>query len=187
MSIMLNRSWWVLALRGIAAIIFGLLTFIWPQISLFVLVALFGAYVLVDGIFSIIVALRNQEAPQWWVLLLEGIVGVFVGVLTFIWPGITALVLLFLIAFWALITGIFEIVAAIRLRKDIANEWLLGLSGVISVLFGLLLIILPGTGALAVIWLIGAYAIFFGALMLALSFQVRRWRSGPGDRVPSAG
>jgi uncharacterized membrane protein HdeD (DUF308 family) len=184
---MLNRSWWVLALRGIAAIIFGVLTFIWPQISLFVLVALFGAYVLVDGIFSIIAALRHQEARQWWVLLVEGIAGVFIGVLTFIWPGITALVLLFLIAFWALITGVFEIVAAFWLRKEIANEWLLGVSGMLSVLFGLLLIILPGTGALAVIWLIGAYAIFFGALMLALSFQVRRWRSGPGEGIPHAG
>lgn len=187
MSTMLNRNWWVLALRGAAAIIFGILTFIWPQITLFVLVTLFGAYVLVDGAFSIIAALRHQDAPQWWIVLLEGIAGVIFGVLALVWPAITALVLLFLIAFWALFTGVFEIIAAIRLRKEIKNEWLLGLSGALSVLFGLLLLIWPGPGALAVVWLIGAYAIMFGIVMLILAFQTRTWRGKTEYGMSGAG
>lgn len=174
MTDLLNRNWGMLALRGAVAILFGFLTFVWPGLTLAALVLLFGAYALLDGIFAWVVALRNLKAPRVWVLFLEGITGILAGILTFIWPGITGLALLYVIAFWSLVTGVFEILAAIRLREEIPNEWLLGLSGVLSVLFGLFLVVFPGAGALTVAWMIGAYAIAFGAMLLGLAFQVRQ-------------
>ncbi|MGZ3433904.1 MAG: HdeD family acid-resistance protein, partial [Isosphaeraceae bacterium] len=129
-----------------------------------------------DGVFAIAAAVVGTTVGMpWWALLLEGVCGIAVGVLTFAWPGITALVLLYLIAFWAVVTGVFEMVAAIRLRKEIHGEWLLALSGVLSVLFGVALVVNPAAGALAVVWLIGAYAIAFGVLLIALGFRLRNW------------
>jgi uncharacterized membrane protein HdeD (DUF308 family) len=170
------RNWWVLALRGLAGIIFGVLAFIWPGITLTVLVLMFGAYALVDGVFAIIEGIRRRaEESNWWVLILEGIVGILAGVVAFVWPGITAFALLYLIAAWAIITGLFEIVAAIRLRKEIEGELLLGLTGLLSVLFGIALAVWPGAGALALVWMIAAYAIIFGVLMIILAFRLRSW------------
>jgi uncharacterized membrane protein HdeD (DUF308 family) len=171
---LLARHWWALALRGVFAVLFGLLTFLIPGITLLTLVLLFGAYAILDGIFDIISAVR---APgRHWPLVLEGVVGIIIGILTFIWPGITTMVLLYLIAFWAIFTGILEIVAGIRLREVIANEWLLILMGVLSVLFGFLILIFPGAGALAIIIWIGAYALLFGIMLIALAFLLRRFR-----------
>ena len=171
---LLARHWWALALRGLFAVLFGLLTFLIPGITLFTLVLLFGAYAILDGIFDIISAVR---APgRHWPLVLEGVVGIIIGILTFIWPGITTMVLLYLIAFWAIFTGILEIVAGIRLREVIANEWLLILMGVLSVLFGFLILIFPGAGALAIIIWIGAYSLLFGIMLIALAFLLRRFR-----------
>jgi uncharacterized membrane protein HdeD (DUF308 family) len=170
----LTANWWALAIRGMVAVLFGLLTLFLPGITLVTLVLLFGAYALVDGVFNVIAFFR--VASHQWVLLIEGVVGIFAGLLTFAWPAITAIALLYLIAFWAMLTGIFEIVAGIRLRKTIANEWLLLVMGVLSLLFGLLILFAPGTGALAIVLWIGAYALVFGVFLLALAFRLRGHR-----------
>lgn len=176
MKTLLSQNWWMLALRGAIALLFGILAIIWPGVTLAILVALFGAYVLVDGVFTIGMAVRHRDQRNWWILLLEGIAGVGVGFLTFFWPAITALVLVYLIAIWAGVTGVFEILAAIHLRKEISNEWLLGLSGVASVLLSLVLLFLPGPGVLVIVWTIAAYAMVFGLLLLVLSYQLRKWQ-----------
>jgi uncharacterized membrane protein HdeD (DUF308 family) len=175
MQAMLARYWWVPVLRGVFAVLFGLAAFFWPGLTAVVLVSLFGAYALIDGIFAVIAGIRSYgDRERWWATLLEGLAGIVIGVLTFLSPGTTALALLYFIAAWAILTGVFEIFAAIRLRKEIEGEWMLLLAGVASVLFGILLIVQPGSGALAVIWLIGSYALVFGVLLIILGFRMRR-------------
>jgi uncharacterized membrane protein HdeD (DUF308 family) len=172
----LIRNWWVVLLRGVAGIIFGLITFFAPGISLVALVLLFGAYSFADGLLAIVTAIRRRsETDRWWVLLLEGLAGVAAGVVTVVWPGITALALLYVIAAWALVTGGLEIAAAIRLRKVITGEWLLVLIGIASVALGVLLVLFPGPGALALVLWIGAYALVTGVLLIALAFKLRSW------------
>src|SRR4051794_5196678 len=152
MNEVLTRNWGLLVLRGVAALLFGLFTLFYPGISLAALVLVFGAFAFADGVFTVISAIANRRGePHWGVLLLSGIAGILIGVVTFLSPTITAIALLAFIAAWAIITGVGEIAAAIRLRRLISNEWLLGLAGVLSVLFGVLLIALPGIGALAVV------------------------------------
>jgi uncharacterized membrane protein HdeD (DUF308 family) len=174
---MLVGNWWAFVLRGIFAIIFGVLTFLWPGMALLTLVLLFGAYAIVDGVFNIVASFRATGAGQqrWWVLLLEGIVSIIAGLVAFFMPGLTALALLYLIAAWAVVTGALEIAAAIRLRRQIRGEWLLALAGVLSIVFGVLLFLFPGPGALAVVLWIGAYAIAFGVLLIVLGVRLRRW------------
>jgi uncharacterized membrane protein HdeD (DUF308 family) len=169
----LSRNWWAVSLRGLAGILFGIITFFAPGISLAALVLLFGAYAFADGVLAIVSAVRRRGTDRWWLLLLNGLVGIAAGVLTLLWPGITALALLYVIAAWALVTGAFEIAAAIRLRKAITGEWLLALSGIFSIALGVLLILFPGPGALAVVIWIGAYALVFGALLFALGLRLR--------------
>jgi uncharacterized membrane protein HdeD (DUF308 family) len=176
----LAKNWWLLLLRGIAGIIFGVLAFIWPGITLLTLIIFYGAYALIDGIFAIIAAFRGGEAQSRWWLLLIGILGIAAGLLTFLWPGLTALVLALFIGAWSLIHGIFEIVGAIKIRKEIDNEWWLILSGALSVIFGLVMLILPGAGALALVWVIGAYSIIFGALLVGFAFRLKKHSHGPG-------
>lgn len=172
----LVHNWWAVVLRGVAGIVFGIVTFLVPSISLAALVLLYGAYAFVSGVLSIVSAIRRRGVSErWWVLLIEGLVGVAAGVVTVFWPGITALALLFVIAAWALVTGVLEIVAAIRLRRVISGEWLLVLSGIASVILGVLLAAFPGIGALAVVLWIGAYAIVVGAMMVALGLRLRSW------------
>lgn len=174
MDTLLARHWWAVGLRGLAAVIFGILALVVPSITVIVLIAFFGAYALVDGIIAVYLAIRGRENNRnWGWLLVEGIAGILIGILTFRWPGVTGIVLLAFIAAWAIITGIMEIFEAIELRRVLHNEWLLILSGAASVIFGLLLIIFPGTGALAVVVLIGIYAIIFGALLLGLAWRLR--------------
>jgi uncharacterized membrane protein HdeD (DUF308 family) len=170
----LARNWWLLLLRGIAAILFGLLAFAWPGITLISLVILYGFYALIDGLFAILAAIKGGNIESRWWLILIGILGVAAGLLTFFWPNITALVLTMFIGAWALIHGVFEIVGAIKIRKEIDNEWWLILSGALSVLFGLAILIMPGAGALALIWVIGAYAIVFGGMLVGFAFRLKR-------------
>jgi uncharacterized membrane protein HdeD (DUF308 family) len=173
----LVRNWWAIALRGMAAILFGILTFVVPVLSLAVLVLLFGSYAIVDGVFNLVAAVRRREgARPWWALVLEGIVSLAAGVVTLVWPVLTTLALVYIIGIWAVITGVLEIVAAVRLRKHITGEGWLALSGALSVVFGALLMIAPGAGALALVLWIGAYAIVFGALLVFLGFRLRRLR-----------
>ena len=182
---LLTRNWWALALRGLASILFGILAFAWPGITLFVLVIFFGAYLLVDGIFAIVAAVRAAgEEARWWLLLIEGILGVVAGLVAFFWPGLTALALLYLVAAWAIVTGIMEIVGAIRLRQEIVGEWALILSGALSFIFGVLLVVIPArAGLLSLTWLIGIYAIAFGVIMLVLAFRVRGLARSAEGRV----
>jgi uncharacterized membrane protein HdeD (DUF308 family) len=170
----LAKNWWALALRGLAAVLFGLLTFVVPGITLLTLVLLFGIYALADGAFNVIAFFRPLE--HHWALLVEGLIGLAVGVMTFAWPAITAVALLYLIAFWAIFTGVFEIIAGIRLRKAISNEWLLLLMGLLSLVFGILILFVPAAGALAIVLWIGAYALIFGIFLLALAFRLRGHR-----------
>jgi uncharacterized membrane protein HdeD (DUF308 family) len=164
------------------AILFGIAALVWPGLTLAALVVLFGAYALADGVTSLVTALTDDQGGReplpTWELVLEGIAGMGVGLLTFLLPGVTAMLLLYLIAGWAILTGLFEIAAAIRLRREIENELLLGLGGVLSILFGVLLVVLPSEGAIAVAWIIGAYAIAFGVVLLALAFRLREFASG---------
>ena len=181
----LFERWWTIALRGAAAIAFGVLTLIAPGASLLALVILFGAYALVDGAFNVAFAVRRRE--RWGALLLEGLASLAFGILTFVWPGITALALLFLIGAWAIVTGIAEIAAAVRLRKVIRGEWLMALAGVLSVAFGVLVFAFPGAGALALAAWIAAYAIVFGGVLVALGFRLRSLRERRDVALPSGG
>jgi uncharacterized membrane protein HdeD (DUF308 family) len=177
----LARNWWAVVLRGVMGILFGLVTFVAPGISLAALVLVFGAYALVDGVLAIVSAVRHRGASdRWWVLLLAGLAGVAAGVVTLVWPGITALALLYMIAAWALLTGALEIAAAIRLRKAITGEWLLLLSGIVSIGLGVLLVLFPGPGALAVVLWIGAWALVFGVVLIALGLRLRSWGRSRG-------
>lgn len=172
----LVRNWWVTVLRGVAGILFGIATFVAPGISLAALVLLFGAYAFIDGVLAIVSAVRRHRSQDHWGwLLLEGVAGVAAGVMTLMWPGITALALLYLIAAWALVTGAFAIAAAIRLRKAITGEWLLALSGILSVALGLLLFLFPAAGMMAVVLWIGAYAFVAGILLVALGIKLHSW------------
>lgn len=169
----LVRNWWALALRGVAAILLGLAAFILPGITVAVLIALFGAYALVDGVLAIVAGIRAAEHHErYGSLLLRGICGIAAGVVAFVAPVLTAVVLTLLIGTWAVITGVLEIVAAIHLHRA-HGEWLLGLNGTLSVLFGLLLFVMPALGILTLVWLIGGYAVFFGVVMLVLGFRLR--------------
>ncbi|WP_414576513.1 HdeD family acid-resistance protein [Anabaena sp. CCY 9402-a] len=172
----LARNWWTLALRGTLAILFGLIALFWPGITITALVLLFAAFLVVGGILLAIAAFKDRlDDTNAWLMLVEGAVGIIVGILAFIWPGITFLLLLYLIAAWAIITGIFEMIAAFQLRRAIENEWLLVIAGVASFFFGVLLAIWPLAGAVAIVWIIGIYALVFGVLLLALSFRLRNW------------
>ena len=174
---LLAKNWWLVALRGVAAILFGVLAAIVPGLTLALLVMLFGAYALIEGGFNVIAALRGATGDRpWWALLLEGLVSVVAGVIAFVMPGLTALALVYLIAGWAILTGVLEIAAAVGLRKHITGEWWLALSGVLSIAFGVLVAFFPGAGALAMVLWVGAYSIVFGVLLLAVAFKLRRVR-----------
>jgi len=169
-----RHYWWMLGLRGLLAVLFGLAALLWTGLTVLLLVYIFGAYALVDGVLAVIVSLQARHIlRQWWVLLLEGLVGIAAGVVAFAWPAITALALLYLIAFWAIVTGVFEIAAAFSGWLPTQQEWMLGLAGVLSVLLGVILVIRPGVGILSLMWVIGIYALIFGVLLIIRAFQLR--------------
>jgi uncharacterized membrane protein HdeD (DUF308 family) len=183
----LAKYWWAIALRGVLAILFGLLAAMMPGLTLYVLVLLFGAYALVEGVFNVVAAIsRRRTEDHWWTLLLEGLVSILAGLIAFFMPGLTALWLVYLIAAWAIVTGILAIAAAIRLRKVITGEWWLALGGALSVIFGLFIAIAPGAGALGLVLWIGAYAIVFGISLIALGFRLRNASQGGAGRVVHA-
>jgi len=172
----LSRYWWAVTLRGALAVVFGVIALIWPDITLHALVLLYGFYALVDGLLALaaLVVGGNLVRDRRGWLIVEGVAGIAAGVVAFLWPGITALVLLYLIAAWAIATGVLEVVVAIWLRRELRGEWLLALSGIVSVVFGVFLIVRPGEGAIAVIWLIGVFAILFGVALVGLGLRLRR-------------
>ncbi len=170
----LARNWGLILLRGIAAILFGVLTFAWPGLTLLTLVLMYGAFALVDGVFAIAAAVRGGEpAPRWW-LAVVGLLGVGIGVLTLVMPGITGFALLMFIAAWSIVAGTLQIAGAWRLRQEIEGEWWLIASGAVSVLFGLLIVAMPGAGALGLALAIGAFAIVYGVLMSGFALRLRR-------------
>src|SRR4051812_1602067 len=170
----LSNNWWVILLRGIVGVIFGVVAFTSPGTTLLALVFVWGAYAIVDGVFALYMTyLAARQQRRSWPYLLEGLAGISAGVIAFVVPGITALALLYLIAAWAIITGVVEVIAAIDLRKQIQNEWLLGLGGVLAIIFGLVVAFEPDAGALAVVWTVGTYALLFGITLIVLAFRVR--------------
>ncbi|HSB00061.1 MAG TPA: HdeD family acid-resistance protein [Anaerolineales bacterium] len=183
----LSQNWWLVVLRGILAILFGVLAFVWPALTWLTLIIMFGVYAIVDGVMAIVTGLvRTKDSPRWWTFLLEGLLGIGAGVVALVLPELTTLVLIYMIASWAVITGILEIAAAIRLRNEITNEWMLGLGGLVSIGLGVLLFLQPAAGGLAIIWIIAGYALIFGVLLVILGFRLRNWRA-PDTRqsVPS--
>lgn len=170
----LGKYWWVLVVRGLVAICFGVIAYTSPGLTLATLVLFFGAFALVSGVFAVIGAIAGREGHEdWWVLLLEGLLGIVLGALTLRAPELTAVALVLYIAAWALITGVLQVVSAIRLRKEIEGEFWLGLSGLLSIGFAILLMIAPGAGALALLWVIAVYAVVWGVFLILLGFRVR--------------
>lgn len=175
-----------LILRGICAVLFGLLAFLWPGITLLALVLLFGAYALANGVLAIVMASKARKRSKGRLATaLLGVLSVAAAILTVFFPGITALSLVFVIAAWAIVTGAFEIAAAIQLRKLMKGKWVLVVSGVLSVIFGILVAMMPVAGALSIVWLIGAYAVVFGALLIASAFQFKQAAATPGMPEPA--
>lgn len=171
---LISRDWWVFALRGVAAILFGILAIAQPGITLSALILLFGAYAFVDGVALLIALARGDRGAgeHAWTVGLMGVFGIVTSIVTLVWPGITALSLLYLVAFWSITMGGLQVVAAIALRREIEGEFWMGLGGVMSVVFGILLIVSPGTGLVALVWLVGFYAIAFGGSSLALAYRL---------------
>src|SRR5436190_3742620 len=170
----LKRHWWVPVLRGIAAIVFGVIAFVYPGLTVAVLVLLFGAWVLVDGVFRIVGAIGHRASdPDWGWQLVIGILGIIIGLLTFHAPAVTALALVIYIAAWALMIGVTEIALAIKMRREIKGEWLLILMGLASIVFAALLLWNPVAGAAALIWIIAWYAVIIGVLAIVFGFRLR--------------
>jgi uncharacterized membrane protein HdeD (DUF308 family) len=170
----LSRDWWHFAVRGVLAIVFGLMALIWPDSTKIALVLLFGAFVLADGIFTMATGIESRKFfKQWWTLLLEGLTGIVIAVLAFVWPEVTARVLLYFIGAWAILTGIFEIMAAIELRDLIVGESVMMLYGLLSIVLGVLLFAFPEAGAVSLAWAIGFYAIFAGIMEIVFAFRLR--------------
>jgi uncharacterized membrane protein HdeD (DUF308 family) len=175
--------WWTLPIRGVLAILFGIVAWLWPGLTVTVLAVLFGAWLFADGLLALVSSFVNRNrVDSVWPFVISGVVNIIAGIVVLVWPGISAIALMYFIAAWAIVTGIFAIVAAIQLRKRIENEWAIGLTGLLSVIFGVLTMIFPGTGAVALVWVIGIYAIIFGIGLIAAGFRLRSWRDETSSR-----
>ncbi|MBV8706325.1 MAG: HdeD family acid-resistance protein [Acidobacteriaceae bacterium] len=184
MAVVLRANWWALVLRGIVAILLAVVTFIVPHITVAVLATIFGFYALFDGVLAIVSTIKAvQGHRRWGAFLLEGVIGILVGLYAILFPLATAAIFVTIMAFWAVVTGILEISAAIRLRRHIQGEWLLILSGVLSILLGITLFAQPFAGVLFFVWVLAGYGLIFGVLLIALGFRVRRL---PAQSLPSA-
>jgi uncharacterized membrane protein HdeD (DUF308 family) len=184
MDEVISRTWWVLALQGLCALVFGILALLWPGITLLWLVVLFAAYSLIAGAATVVGAVNNRKSKEyWWLLLLLGLVSIAAGVISVLHPDLTALVLVLLMGANALVGGVLQIVIAVQLRKVIEGEWLMVAAGIVSITFGILVFLFPGAGALAMVWLISVYAIATGILLLAVALRVRA-RAKPASRKP---
>ncbi|MBN2185111.1 MAG: HdeD family acid-resistance protein [Candidatus Krumholzibacteriota bacterium] len=169
--------WWAFLVRGFAALIFGALALLWPEKVLEVFVILFGVFALVDGLFAGLTGFSiRRYSKSWWVLLIEGFLGIIVGLITILWPGMTAVFLYIFLAVWAVFTGILELVQAVHLRRKLRNEWMLVVGGILSIILGIFLILRPVAGVFVVIWMIAVYSILFGFLMIFLGLKMRRYK-----------
>jgi uncharacterized membrane protein HdeD (DUF308 family) len=173
-TVQLARWWWTFIIRGLLAIAFGVLAFFAPGLGIAVLVGLFAAWALIDGVTNLVTGIGSRRSDKsWWLEILEGLVSIIAGVIALVFPVLAAEILVIIIAAWAIVTGIFEIIAAIRLREQIRGEFWLGLAGLASILFGVILFLFPGVGALSLVWLIGAFALVFGAFLVILGWRLR--------------
>jgi uncharacterized membrane protein HdeD (DUF308 family) len=180
----LARNWGWVVLRGFAAIVFGVLAFAWPGLTLAALVLVWGAYALADGVLALLAAFQiRDEGKPMWPLLLVGLIGIGAGLATFARPGMTALLLLTFIGVWAIAIGIFQVIAAFRLRQVIENELMLGLSGGLSILFGVFVVLRPGAGAMSVIWIIACFAILFGVSLVTFGFRLKALATAASARA----
>lgn len=172
-----QKQWGWVALRGICALVFGVLALAFPGLTLGVLVLFWGAYALLDGVAALVAGFRMGEGSKpLWSLIAIGLLGIGAGVVTFFWPGLTAFTLIFIIGIWAIAIGIFQIVAAVRFRQHIQGEWLHALSGLLSIAFGVAVTLRPGAGAIALAWIIGWFAILFGIILIGMAFRLRSAR-----------
>ena len=172
--LLLARQWWTFVVRGILALIFGVVALFVPGIALWAIVLVFAAWALTDGVTQLIASWQMRGHRDWWVGILEGLVGIGAAAIAVIWPGITALALLYIVAFWSIVTGVLEIWAAIRMREQISGELFLGLAGLLSIGFGIFFILFPGAGILALIGVVAFFAIIFGASLVLLGLRLRR-------------
>lgn len=172
----LIKNWWLLVLRGVLAILFGIIAFVVPGVAWWSLILLFGTYATLDGVFAMMTGLIGSKfSPRWWMFLLEGLINLTAGVIALLRPDLASVVLVLVIALWAISTGILEIVAAVRLRREITNEWMLGFGGFVSFALGVLLFFQPAAGSVIITLMIGLYALVFGILLVVLGLRLRKW------------
>ncbi|MTH77665.1 HdeD family acid-resistance protein [Paracoccus aestuariivivens] len=175
---LMAANWWLILLRGIAAILFGIVTLIWPGLTVFALLLVFGAYAIFDGALTLVTAFQRRNSDErWWAWALDGLLSITIGVMALFWTGPTALAFIIWMAIWGVIAGIFRIVAAIRLRNEIDGEWALGLSGLLLLIWGILMATLPAAGLLSIAWLIGTFALLIGISLIVLSFHLRKLKT----------
>ncbi|HWL59224.1 MAG TPA: HdeD family acid-resistance protein [Paracoccus sp. (in: a-proteobacteria)] len=173
----MSANWWVLLLRGIAAILFGIVALLLPGLTVFVLLWVFGVYAIFDGLMAVITAVQRRKSDdRWWAWALDGVLSIAIGLMALFWTGATALAFIIWMAIWGVIAGIFRIVAAIRLRNEFKGEWELILSGVLLVVWGVLMAMLPAAGLLSIAWLLGVFAILIGITLIALSLRLRKMK-----------